>query len=63
MGFISKAAKKGAKAAGRKAGKAVVKKVNGGCPGSSDGKHNYRAGNLGGHMVVYCRNAGCGRTH
>lgn len=63
MGWLEKKTKKVAKAGAKKAGNAVKKKINGGCPGSSDGRHNFKAANLGGHMVVYCRNKGCGRQH
>lgn len=64
MGLAGKLAKK----AGKAAGNAVVKKVNGGCPGSRDGKHNFKAhtikkdvhGKKVNNTVVYC--GGCGRA-
>ena len=67
MGFLGNQAKKGAKKAGRK----VVHKVRGGCPGSSDGKHSYKSklikkdikGKKVNNRVTYCHNAGCGRVY
>ena len=69
MGTVSKLAGRVAKAAAAKAAAAAKHKANGGCPGSKDGKHNYRAERMRdvitgkkGFSVTYCRNNGCGRV-
>lgn len=63
MGFVGNLAKKGAKKAGKAAVSKAKRKINGGCPGSDDGKHNFKAGKVGKVMVTYCRNPRCGRVH
>lgn len=55
MGLVGKAAKKAAEAAAKKA----KHKVNGGCPGSTDGKHKMGSDVINGHRVISCRR--CGR--
>jgi hypothetical protein len=67
MGFVKKVAKKTAKKAGNAAVSAAKKKINGGCPGASDGKHSYKTKLVGktktyeGTPVTWCHNSGCGR--
>ena len=71
MGWASRTAGNVAKAGAKKAGKAVAKKARGGCPGSDDGKHSYKAktikkdinGKKVNNRVTYCHNPGCGRVH
>jgi hypothetical protein len=61
MGLAGKLAKKAATAAGNKA----KHKINGGCPGSSSGKHAFKSSMVGEKgkpkvRVIYCHNAKCG---
>lgn len=69
MGFLGNTAKKAAKSAGKAAGNKVKHVVNGGCPGSRDGKHKYGSDKMKDvetgktyAPVTYCKNKGCGRV-
>lgn len=63
MGVIGRTAGNLAKKAGNAAVSKAKHKANGGCPGSDDGKHRYKAERIEGTSVSYCRNKGCGRVH
>lgn len=67
MGLAGNLAKKAGKAAAKKAGQSARTAVNKRnphfCPGSDNGRHNFKSEKIDGHPVVYCKNPGCGKVH